>query len=111
MRSDPMPKVTFLPKEVTIEVKRGMTLLGAANRADIPVAQVCLGNILCGTCVADIRAGAEHLSRASKLERRVLKWMGAREGQRLCCQCRIYADVVVHIPKSPVLDIDWSPDD
>ncbi|MBF0187472.1 MAG: 2Fe-2S iron-sulfur cluster binding domain-containing protein [Magnetococcales bacterium] len=45
-----MPKVTFHPMNVTVEVEEGTNLLEAAHRNDIPLEGACEGSLACSTC-------------------------------------------------------------
>ena len=72
----------------------GEALVFALRRAGVPLQAVCGGNGACGTCV--IHVPPEWRNRAgepSQREARLLRFLGAGEGDRLSCQIRLGADL------------------
>ncbi|MBI5477207.1 MAG: 2Fe-2S iron-sulfur cluster binding domain-containing protein, partial [Deltaproteobacteria bacterium] len=57
-----MPRVTFLPEGLVIDVPRGTTLLEAGQRAHAQLGHACGGKCACSTCHVYVRAGGESLS-------------------------------------------------
>jgi 2Fe-2S ferredoxin len=96
-----MPKVTFLPDGISIEVAPGTTLLEAALRANAPVGHACGGKCACSTCHVYVRAGLASLSEQQDDEADVLdKAFDVRPGSRLSCQTRVgTADVTVEVSR------------
>jgi uncharacterized 2Fe-2S/4Fe-4S cluster protein (DUF4445 family) len=110
-----MPRVTFLPYEISLEVPRGTSLLAAADEAaemvrdDFFVGELCEGRHECGNCVVEIVRGAENLSPQTASEAALLKELGrgppagrsptAGEGPafRSSCAARVQGDVTVRI--------------
>jgi 2Fe-2S ferredoxin len=94
-----MPKVTFLPLNVTHEAKEGESILDVAINYDIPLQHACGGFCACTTCQIVVKSGGntglsemedeelDRLERASSLG----------TGARLGCQARVHGDVVVEI--------------
>jgi len=103
-------KVTFLPKNVTVEVddadypygdhgKPG-SILDIALEHDIPLAHNCGGNCACTTCHVIIREGEENLSAMEDDEEDKLdEAPGLTPYSRLGCQCVVRGDVKVEIPE------------
>lgn len=79
---------------VRVEVRDGATLIAAAHRAGLPVANACGGHSLCARCGLQVIEGAEHLSEEGSHERRAKAANRIPEGQRLACQARISGPVV-----------------
>jgi len=52
-----MPRVTFHPAVVTVEVEAGVSLLDAARQANLPIRNDCGGQGACGRCVVEVRRG------------------------------------------------------
>jgi len=103
-----MPRVTFLPYDVALEVPRGTSLLAAADEAaetvpdDFFVGELCEGRHECGNCVVEIVAGADRLSPRTASEEALLAELGRTGGSfRSACTARVQGDVTVRI-LSPV---------
>jgi len=87
-----MPRVTFQPSGVTIEVEPGTSLLDAARRADLPIRNDCGGQGVCGRCHVEIRRG--------EVERLTSRHTPP-EGTDLACRTLVNrAGVEVFIPES-----------
>jgi uncharacterized 2Fe-2S/4Fe-4S cluster protein (DUF4445 family) len=52
-----MPRVTFQPVGVAVEVEAGTSVLDAARKADLPIRNDCGGQGVCGRCVVEVRRG------------------------------------------------------
>lgn len=86
-----MPKVTFTDDDLTIDAELDANLrdLAQAEGASIPFG--CEQGI-CGTCL--MKPDDETaLSDIDDQERETLDAMGAEDGERLACQCRVQSDV------------------
>ncbi len=104
-----MPKVTFLPLNVTVEFEPGrLTYLGhgrpeslldvALNRG-VPLEHACGGNCACTTCHVIVKEGAQNLSPMLDDEADRLDFAaGVTLRSRLACQAVVKGDVVVVIP-------------
>jgi 2Fe-2S ferredoxin len=102
-------KVTFLPKNVTVEVddtdfpygdhgKPG-SILDIALENGITLEHNCGGNCACTTCHVIVRAGAENLSPMDEDEEDKLDQApGLTPYSRLGCQSVVSGDVTVEIP-------------
>jgi 2Fe-2S ferredoxin len=102
-------KVTFLPKNVTVEVddtdfpygdhgKPG-SILDIALENGITLEHNCGGNCACTTCHVIVRAGAENLSPMDEDEEDKLDQApGLTPYSRLGCQSVVTGDVTVEIP-------------
>jgi 2Fe-2S ferredoxin len=103
-------KVTFLPKNVTVEVddekypladhgKPG-SLLDIALANEIPLEHNCGGSCACTTCHVIVREGAENLSEMQADEEDRLDMAeGLTIRSRLGCQAVVRGDVTVEIPE------------
>ena len=99
-----MPKVTFLPAGITIEVPSGTTLLDAGLRAHAQLGHACGGKCACSTCHVYVRAGGDSLSESKDNEQDVLdKAFDVRPASRLACQTRVGdEDVTVEVTRESV---------
>lgn len=96
-----MPKVTFQPEGISVEIDTGTSLLEAARRCDAPVGSACGGNLACSTCHLWIRTGADSLTEIEDGENDILdKAFDVRPQSRLGCQARVAgADVECEITR------------
>ncbi len=95
-----MPKVTFLPAGRSVEVRRGSSLLDAAQEAGVELPHNCGGVCACTTCHVWVEAGLATLSEIEEREDdRLQEAAGLSAHSRLACQARVGgADVVVRVP-------------
>jgi 2Fe-2S ferredoxin len=104
-----VPKVTFLPANVTVEFEPGKlpysehgkpeSLLDIALNFGIPLEHACGGNCACTTCHVIVREGDENLSEMDDDEAdRLDMAAGLTLHSRLGCQCVVTGDLVVEIP-------------
>jgi uncharacterized 2Fe-2S/4Fe-4S cluster protein (DUF4445 family) len=102
-----MPRVTFLPYNLQLEVPRGTSLLAAADEAaemvadDFFVGELCEGRHECGNCCIEIVAGADSLSPMTDGEKRLLAELRHGPAVRSACTARVQGDVTVRL-LSPV---------
>ena len=104
-----MPKVTFLPQQVTFEGDPQSKLLVTANRNKVPLRFGC-ASCRCGTCGVRILTGADDLSPMREDEKALLKRMALPlDGTvRLACQARLgTVDLTVDLD----FQNEYSPDD
>jgi len=93
-----MPKITFLPMNVTLEAKDGDSILDVAVAHDIPLQHACGGFCACTTCHVIVKEGEKTLSPAEEdEEERLDRATGVTLKSRLGCQAKIHGDVVVEI--------------
>ncbi len=86
-----MPRVTFQPSGVTVEVEAGVSLFDAARRADLPIRNDCGGQGVCGRCVVEVRRGSV---------KRLASRHAPPEGRDLACRCLAEeGDVEVFLPE------------
>lgn len=96
-----MPKITFLPKNITIEAKEGQSLLDVALDHNIPLEHNCGGNCACTTCHVIVKEGMKNLSEMEEEEEdRLDTAEGLTLTSRLGCQARVKGDAVVEIPET-----------
>ncbi len=104
-----MPKITFLPANITREFDRHTlpyrdhgrpgSILDCAINFGVPIAHTCGGNCSCTACHVIIRAGEQNLSEMDDYEAdRVGMAEGVTLHSRLACQAVVRGDVVVEIP-------------
>jgi 2Fe-2S ferredoxin len=85
-----MPKVTYLPEQISVEVAPGTSILEAARRCDAPVGSACGGNLACSTCHVWVKKGLDSLSEIEDGENDILdKAFDVRPTSRLGCQARV----------------------
>jgi 2Fe-2S ferredoxin len=100
-----MPKITFLnphgPKSepLTVECKRGMTILDASEECGARVGHACGGNLACSTCHVWVHEGIDSLPEVADKENDIMdKAFDVRPESRLGCQARLAdEDLVVEI--------------
>ena len=104
-----MPKVTFLPENVTVEFESGEmpyrehgkpeSLLDIALNHGLDLEHACGGNCACTTCHVIVKEGDDNLSEMDEDEDDKLdEAPGLTLHSRLGCQCVVTGDVVVEIP-------------
>lgn len=101
-----MPKITFKNPHgpastgpLTVECKRGLSILDAAEECGARVGHACGGNLACSTCHVYVEQGLDSLGEVSDKENDIMdKAFDVRPESRLGCQARIDdEDVVVEI--------------
>jgi len=92
-----MPKITYLPQDVTIECADGETVFEVGWRSDIPIESACVGKATCGLCRVKIVAGEENLSAYNELEEKHLGNVYFLTKVRLSCHCVVRGDVTVEL--------------
>lgn len=85
--------VTFFPKNSTIQVEDGTTILDAAIEAGIAINSICGGEGTCGRCKVIVE-GAVEASETAHID--LEEW---DNGYRLACQSKIRSDLVVFVPQ------------
>ena len=98
-----MPKLTFLnphgPQSaapMTVECKRGTSILDAAEDAGARVGHACGGNLACSTCHVWVQQGLDSLPEVADKENDIMdKAFDVRPESRLACQARLGDDDVV----------------
>jgi 2Fe-2S ferredoxin len=96
-----VPRITFLPAGVSVEVPPGTSVFNAAARAEVAIPSQCGGKCACALCRVRIVEGERYVS--------PMKW--EEEGhmgnaywitrERLSCQLAVFGDVVVEISGEP----------
>jgi 2Fe-2S ferredoxin len=93
-----MPKVTFLPMNLTFDAADGESLLDVAIQNDVPLQHACGGFCACTTCHVIVKAGEPHLSEMEEdEEERLDRATELTLHSRLGCQAKIHGDVTVEI--------------
>jgi ferredoxin len=93
-----MPRVTFLPLEVTIDCADGESIFAAARRQSVLIPTACAGKATCGLCRVKIVAGEANLPPIKPEETRHLGNTYFITKLRLSCQLVPTGDVTVQLP-------------
>jgi uncharacterized 2Fe-2S/4Fe-4S cluster protein (DUF4445 family) len=94
-----MPKITFLPDNIVVDVDDGENLLAAAANAGVYIHAYCGGDGVCGKCKVKIEEGEVASDKAMQLRPAEYD-----KGFRLACQASVVSDVVVSIPEEITAD-------
>jgi 2Fe-2S ferredoxin len=101
-----VPKLTFMNPHgplstgpQSVECKRGMSILDAAEDCGARVGHACGGNLACSTCHVWVHTGLDSLPEVTEKENDIMdKAFDVRPESRLGCQARLGdEDVVVEI--------------
>jgi ferredoxin, 2Fe-2S len=85
-----VPKVTFQPDGIEVEVAPGTSILEAARACGAPVGSACGGVCACSTCHVYVREGFGSLADKEEDEEDILdKAFDVRATSRLGCQARV----------------------
>ena len=107
-----MPKITFMPADVTVEFESGTlpydghglpeSILDVALHFGVHLEHACGGNCACTTCHVIVKSGDASLSEMEECEEdRLDTAPGLTLHSRLGCQAVVRGDVVLDIP-------DWN---
>ncbi len=97
-----MPRVTFLPVNLSVELEPNETVFAAARRSQVGIATACAGKGTCGLCRVKIAGGEEHLPPISSVEKRHLGNTYFITKLRLSCQLYPTGDVAIELPMMTV---------
>jgi 2Fe-2S ferredoxin len=93
-----MPKVTFLPMNLTVDAREGDSILEVAINHDVPLQHACGGFCACTTCHVVVKANDTALSgKEEEEEERLDRVTGLTLHSRLGCQAKVHGDVTVEI--------------
>lgn len=92
-----MPKVTFQPDDVTVEVNSGTSIFAAAIEADVEIESQCGGRGGCALCRVKLPGGDASVTPMEWDERNHLGNVFHVTQERLACQTRILGDLTVEI--------------
>ena len=116
-----MPKVTFQNPHgplssgpLTVDCKRGTSILDAAEDCGARVGHACGGNLACSTCHVWVHEGLDSLPEVSDKENDIMdKAFDVRPESRLGCQAKLGdADLVVEITQESLQAwLDENPDE
>ena len=97
-----MPRITFLPADLTAECTDGETVFEVGRRHGVAIETACVGKATCGLCRIKILAGEEHLSPQNDDERKHLGNVYFITKVRLSCQTVVRGgDVTVELAPRP----------
>ena len=94
-------KVTFLPDQKEVEVEGGVTLLQAAEKAEIYINSLCGGEGLCGECRLQVTSGN------TKADKNAIGFFSKEEiqnGYVLACQTKVEDNLEVVVPPKSRLE-------
>src|SRR5579862_5533382 len=116
-----MPKITFLnpigPKStgpLTVIVKKGESILDAAEECGARVGHACGGNLACSTCHCYVSEGFDSLPEITDKENDIMdKAFDVRPESRLGCQAKVGDDdLIVEITEESLRAwLDENPDE
>ena len=116
-----MPKLTFLNPHgaksagpLTVDCKRGISILDAAEECGARVGHACGGNLACSTCHVYVQEGLDSLGEIADKENDIMdKAFDVRSESRLGCQCKLgEEDVVVEISEESLKSwLDENPEE
>jgi uncharacterized 2Fe-2S/4Fe-4S cluster protein (DUF4445 family) len=86
-------QVTFMPENVTVNIKKGTNLLMAAKKAGIDIESPCGGNGTCGKCAVRIISGSFETQ-----NNMYLPWVLRDSGYVRACHTKVKSDMVVEVP-------------
>jgi len=93
-----MPKVTFLPLNLTFEARQGESILDVAIANDVPIQHACGGFCACTTCHVIVKEGLSNLSAQEEDElERIAAVDQLKPSSRLGCQAKVRGDIIVEI--------------
>ncbi len=92
-----MPKIIFKSDGKEIEVPKGTSLTQAAEDAGASIPFSCKAGV-CMSCLVNVVKGAENLGPMTDNEKATLEGFGAKQNQRLACQCVVNGDATVENP-------------
>ena len=87
--------IRFHPLGKCAEARPDETVLDAARRVGVPIANACGGVGVCNRCNVRPVEGAENLKPMTSLEQQLAGKGELREGERLACQSIVTGDCVV----------------
>ena len=88
-------QITFLPKNIKVNIEKGSTILEAAKTAEIKVNSLCGGKHKCGHCKVRI-IGVDNPP--LELESQKISESETEEGYRLACLYQLHRDEIVEVP-------------
>ena len=116
-----MPRLTFINPHgpgstgpLTVEVKRGTSILDAAEECGARVGHACGGNLACSTCHVYVEQGFDSLGEIADKENDIMdKAFDVRQESRLGCQAKLAdEDVVLEISEESLRAwLDENPDE
>lgn len=92
-----MPKVTFVPQNITVELSPEKTLLQGALEKGIDIKSICKGKMICAECRVKIVQGEQNCAPPSSTELGLIGSAWHLESQRLSCQVHCFGDVTVDL--------------
>ncbi|MCX8181971.1 MAG: ASKHA domain-containing protein [Candidatus Methanomethyliaceae archaeon] len=90
-------EVKFLPEGKRISVPAGSTVMSAALRAGVDLANICGGKGFCGKCLVEVLDG--NVPPPTDQERKRVGEEKIKKGYRLACQLTVQEDVTVQVPE------------
>ncbi len=92
-----MPRITFLPDNITAECAEGESVFEVARRHGLMIETACVGKGNCGLCRVRVVEGEAGLPPYTAIETKHLGNVYFLSKIRLSCQCVVRGDVTVEI--------------
>ena len=96
-----MPVVTFLPSYRKVEVDKGVTILEAAQKANLNINVVCGGQGKCGKCVIYRKSGEIEFD--GEKYHTFFTSVELDRGASLACKTTVQGDLFIEIPESTLI--------
>jgi 2Fe-2S ferredoxin len=90
-----MPAITFMPMNMTVEVKSGTNLMQAAIDAGLPVGSSCGRVGICAKCQMLVLDGMPNLSLPNATEKELQRRDQLAADIRISCQTKILGNAIV----------------
>ncbi len=97
-----VPRITFLPDGVTVDVSPGTSVFNAAVRADVAIPSQCGGKCACALCRVRVVSADGLISPMRWDEECHMGNAYFLTHERLSCQLQVFGDLTVEIPEAPV---------
>ncbi|MEE3327016.1 MAG: 2Fe-2S iron-sulfur cluster-binding protein [Myxococcota bacterium] len=88
-------RIRFLPADLCVEISPGTSLLEAATRAGLPIAQACGSEGICARCGVSVLDGNEKLPPEEEEERKAKERNRIPHELRLACRLQPTHDLTV----------------
>lgn len=99
MTDKPLKTITFLPVNITLQVKKDQSLLDFALENKINIDHSCGGMGTCGTCVVKVVKGNEILSNLNELEIELHQSRNLPQDERQSCQIQALGGLIIELKK------------
>ena len=88
-----MPRIHFESYETKIDVPIGTNLMSAIIKAELPIGSSCGGVGICTKCLVQVTEGAENLSKANAIEKKLIIKENLANDIRVSCQVKVTGNI------------------